>query len=663
MKKKRLFVAILLLVILTALGGWFWSLGGDDESTGDEKNIVVIVERSPVEVRNAGGEWHDVVGEQALAETDEVRTGNMGRATISFFDDAETTLREASHIRIAEAIPTGSDDGSLTATIQLLSGRVWSRVLQLVDLDSAFSVETNDVVATVRGTSFDISYEDGETDVWVADSRVELLSADSEEGVVIVEGWKTAVSGSDITSEEKKMEASDFTSDWFTRNANADKDFRGKKHDEASAFLKQAPQAGSSFLEKLKSLSHRMRLSLRKNRDPKAYTAFIGRRLYAMKELVDEGRTGLAMQEFSAFEKELLAKLNEPDGESYRAPAIRVLIAVERVLHDVEPRDPLFRLKQRVEDLLAQVVPGEVTKVLVHGRAVEARIHETIALLNDRAFPEAASNLDTAERGVVNAQRDAEALKGDAAKLKKLRAYLRALHRHIELLRTDVDEGMARGPALDELDLSSASSTSSVGESSTGSTSTQTTTSTGEVSSITRITVAAVKNPLFAGESTSLVITGHHADGSTENVTSNATLQLFGNLGNLVGNIYTAASPGSVTVEAQLPSGDTVLTAQTTISVNSSVVLQSLELVASQGPALPVGGSAGLTAIAHYSDQTTQVVTTRVNWKSSDPSVASVDGAVLYAVLPGVTTLTATYTELGQVASDAITFTVTASAQ
>ena len=63
-------------------------------------------------------------------------------------------------------------------------------------------------------------------------------------------------------------------------------------------------------------------------------------------------------------------------------------------------------------------------------------------------------------------------------------------------------------------------------------------------------------------------------------------------------------------------------------------------------PHLLAGGTQQFTATAYYNDQTTQDITTRVTWSSSDPSVATVDSSGLVTAMAlGTTTITATSSE------------------
>lgn len=65
------------------------------------------------------------------------------------------------------------------AHIELTVGSIWTRFERLLEMDERFSVNANNVVATVRGTAFGIESVDGEAEVQVADSEVEVSLLDA----------------------------------------------------------------------------------------------------------------------------------------------------------------------------------------------------------------------------------------------------------------------------------------------------------------------------------------------------------------------------------------------------------------------------------------------------------------------------------------------------
>jgi 6-phosphogluconolactonase (cycloisomerase 2 family)/urocanate hydratase len=179
----------------------------------------------------------------------------------------------------------------------------------------------------------------------------------------------------------------------------------------------------------------------------------------------------------------------------------------------------------------------------------------------------------------------------------------------------------------------------------------------GVVSASTALTVTAAAlvsievtptNPSIAnGLSDALQATGIFTDHSTHDLTSSVTWSSsapnVASVSNTSGSNGLAATltPGSSTITAALGgiSGSTNLT----VTAATLVLLG----VTPANPSIAKGLSSQFTAIGTYSDNSTQVLTSQVQWTSSDPTVATVSNALGYDGLgmglnAGSVTITAT---------------------
>ncbi len=120
---------------------WFLSLGRLPAVA--EPLMTLTVERDSVEVRRApSNHWVAAASGDEVKNGDEIRTASDGAATIHFFGIGESRLASSSEMSIFAAAST-------QISLHLSVGRVWTRVLRLLDLDSSFAVRTNSVAATV----------------------------------------------------------------------------------------------------------------------------------------------------------------------------------------------------------------------------------------------------------------------------------------------------------------------------------------------------------------------------------------------------------------------------------------------------------------------------------------------------------------------------------
>jgi hypothetical protein len=145
------------------------TIGKGREVFGKTRDTVGIVE-----VRRPGGEWEEYGGETVLFEGDEVRTKN-GRTKVDVrTDEHETEVRvnEESYFRVPKS--------EASSTIQLLKGKVWSRIRSLSASDQVkFQIRTPNAVAGVRGTLLYVQLkEDNSSRVAVFEGRVQVTGAE-----------------------------------------------------------------------------------------------------------------------------------------------------------------------------------------------------------------------------------------------------------------------------------------------------------------------------------------------------------------------------------------------------------------------------------------------------------------------------------------------------
>jgi 6-phosphogluconolactonase (cycloisomerase 2 family) len=151
-------------------------------------------------------------------------------------------------------------------------------------------------------------------------------------------------------------------------------------------------------------------------------------------------------------------------------------------------------------------------------------------------------------------------------------------------------------------------------------------------------------NPSIAnGTSQQFVAMGSFTGNITRDLTSSVTWSSddtnVAGISNAPGGkgLATAADTGSATIRATLGS----VSGQTTLTVTAAT-LESIG-VTPASPALPSGLDQQMTATGFFSDNTTQNLTTQVNWNSTAPAVATIVGTGLASgASPGQTELRAT---------------------
>lgn len=682
--KKWLIGAGIALLALAVGGIWFWSLGSLE--LGDHPSRIMLTVDSPtVETRSGeSGAWQAVTGDVELKPSDQVRTGENGAARITFFGASVTRLQRNTTVVVEEA--SHAIDRSETATVRLhmIGGRVWSRVMSLFDLGSSFSVRTDSVVATVRGTAFDMSLAASGTTLWVSDSAVEVSGQQAQGSLLtdkpffIGEGTMATRSPRGAWTAIEPIRAEDRATEWFRTNVNADSVFEQDARTRLAKELRGSgnPRVGSAF-ERFVMASERFHLKFAGDKAPALYGAYLGRRLMAIKEVIDEGKSGLAFQSLTPIEVEIADLMKSEKAEAYR-PAIRRSIRIAMVvLGDAAPASPHYRLLQRLEDL-EDLVAGNDPSTQLYGRmvAIDARLATASRLILSQALEEAGMSLDAADQGIKNVTSDLGTLgsglptaDSDALDAKRESLVARAAALHALL-----DTALAPPAPIVETPTSTTDGTQAptstqpttpgtqvpVPPVPTTPTSTPTTPTPQALGPFDHITVTAQPNPVASGSDAALRVIGTKMDGSTVDVTSHATFSLVGNLGSLNGPIYHATQAGSVTVNASVTDSGVTKTASMVIQVNDAVKLVRLDVVPQGSTSVRGGMKVGLIATATYSSGLTANVTTKVTWQSSNPSVGTAAGAQFTASANGngPVTITGSYTEGGVTKTGTVDFVV-----
>ncbi|HET9620428.1 MAG TPA: Ig-like domain-containing protein, partial [Kofleriaceae bacterium] len=162
----------------------------------------------------------------------------------------------------------------------------------------------------------------------------------------------------------------------------------------------------------------------------------------------------------------------------------------------------------------------------------------------------------------------------------------------------------------------------------------------------TEITPSSLSLP--AGHTGAVQVVGHYSDGSTQDLTAQAT---FSSSNPAVASIASGGAGGSAgVVTANAPGAATITATIGLVSATASVTVSAATLQAvAIAPAtltLPLGQTGALTATGTFSDGTTADVTQTATWTTSAPLVAGVGNLALagkvIALVPGTATITAT---------------------
>lgn len=428
------------LLFLIAMGGvWFWSLGSLPASK--DQAIILDSFEGSVEVRATGdGTWKQVSAGHVLQAGDRVRAGSDGHAVIRWDGLGESELGANSEVLLKSDAPVqGTDERSVELRLEV--GRIWTRLLRLIDVDAGFVVETPDVIATVRGTSFDVSTKNGLTEVWVAQSAVEIDG--DKMSVVVPEGRSAVFPVGALPSVTGTQRISLLTQDpWQRTNLERDQVFFGEVRDALRGQVGLDRVPTNRTLQRLALLSESVHSRFAsEDRKQAQASLYVVRRLALSRRTAEGGRSGLAYQEWSRFEAEMKARLVGEEAEMWREVFRSALSLGLRLYDDVMPNTSAYRLKQDIEDARLAVATAPAERLAVQLAIVDSRVTEGRHALRKGSFPDAGQMATIAEQGLKNVNRELEGADLPSAPRMVLRRKAAALLARIEALSADVAAG------------------------------------------------------------------------------------------------------------------------------------------------------------------------------------------------------------------------------
>lgn len=179
---KPIIIAVSAIAII--LGGAFLLSrdgGNAPQDPSHTTTVTIEAESGTVTVTNDEG-TRDAVQGETLATPFTLNTDASGRATLHFPDGSELRVDHDSTLRVDKAAYQ-TDTRDLSVSVFLSLGRAWSHIVSLATPASSWEVETSNVVATVRGTAFDVQASAaGTTTVTGSENNVLLTVRDLETG-------------------------------------------------------------------------------------------------------------------------------------------------------------------------------------------------------------------------------------------------------------------------------------------------------------------------------------------------------------------------------------------------------------------------------------------------------------------------------------------------
>jgi len=181
---------------------------------------TLLINKGTVQVDKGLG-WTDATNGMIMKEGYKVQTLAGSRATVVFMESTVIRLNENTEITLKNINKTS------VSLIQQI-GQTWTKMLKMSGI-SDYEIETPDAVATVRGTAFAVTVQNGTSEIGVSEGVVKTDSYKIENGVhQIVASLDVGANRSlEVSSDNLgTLETKPLQMDsWIEENNQADQDY------------------------------------------------------------------------------------------------------------------------------------------------------------------------------------------------------------------------------------------------------------------------------------------------------------------------------------------------------------------------------------------------------------------------------------------------------
>jgi hypothetical protein len=353
-----------------------------------------------------------------LLEGDTVVTGENGLAVIRYFDDSVSRLSSFTELKMQCLYQDKKNKAKTKVEIELMNGRVWNQVINLVDEQASFEISVNNVTArTSEKASFDISNKEGDKKVSVAvfENKVEVSVPEKrkENKQVVVEGYSVEVVENEsiennIVLNNKEDEL------WVQVNKAEDKQYKkvvDKEKEEESKKEAGVLPADALYSAKKINESTKLLVTTDKTEKNKIKVDIAIKRLAEASALLSNGDKEGAMAPLDDFAKIVDEISLEVEGsEDLRAYVKSAFAEKEKDLSTVLPDGNRYMAKEALRDARLELAVTDEEKNDVSLKSATQKVVEAKELFEDEKQEPAQITLLEAAQEIVTVSADENAI-------------------------------------------------------------------------------------------------------------------------------------------------------------------------------------------------------------------------------------------------------------
>ena len=198
---------LLILVVLAVLAvGFFVFKPEPITQSADSVYILAVLEPNVLVKQENQANFAEVSKSARVKAGDEIKTSSTGRASLLYPNGNVTNIDRDSHLKI-KTLEENGDKSTLT----LLVGGILAKVRNALGVGDYYQVETQNSVASVRGTIFAVKFKENISSVLVLENKVLVSAMDPKTGEAIKDHGAVEVeSGEKVEVKSDRLPSADY---------------------------------------------------------------------------------------------------------------------------------------------------------------------------------------------------------------------------------------------------------------------------------------------------------------------------------------------------------------------------------------------------------------------------------------------------------------------
>ncbi|MEK7202979.1 MAG: DUF5667 domain-containing protein [Patescibacteria group bacterium] len=409
MKKIIVFILILLIIISVSKNAVLAMVGVKKIPTPKAYIAKVDGEEALIKKLNAN-DWIKITENMEIAPGDIIKTNNNSQVVINFYDNTVSRVDSNSEIKFEEISIDKENFAKTKVNIFVNAGQIWSRVIQLMDKDASFEINSSITVATVRGTAFNFEIIPNEESAKIntIEGILEIAKIKTKEEIdestgqkkqtkIVIEKINLPEGNMAIVGKEKETEnlldkkiitqpilEENLKSKWFKDNQKLDEDFEKEVKEKAKKLNKEiAGILPDSAMYKIKRIAEKARIIL--TNDPtekqKLIIDFANKRLSEAQQLAQEGKVVLAEATINNWQKSVDELTVDP--EIIKKQTKNQFNLQKQIAGIIAPDSVNYNLRNILEDLEIKNEQNKADKEYLELKKVGQALKE-IKLLKEK---------------------------------------------------------------------------------------------------------------------------------------------------------------------------------------------------------------------------------------------------------------------------------------